>query len=263
MPAQVRWWHAVLALVAGIVGGAMVGVAVALALPMGIDLTDQQDPRGDLVVEWVVYPALLVTVLFFARVLSRMSLSDLGLRRPDLGSLGAAGWTALIVSALLVALVAIVSNVMPQRDETLGFGISVTMIGFVVANGVMAPVVEELAFRGYLYAGFRVSLPMWAAATLVGAAFGATHLLDGYAIEAVVLLGVLGATWCVLRDRTGSIVPGVLMHAVYNALILIGLTGQPGASLAMLLVILLVCSGIWLNPGARAALPRAPLPLDL
>jgi membrane protease YdiL (CAAX protease family) len=184
-----------------------------------------------------------------------MSPADLGWCRPRLGALGAAGWSALAVAVLLVALFGVVNLVEPQRETTLGFGFSVTLVAFCIFNGFMAPLIEELAFRGYLYAGLRTVMPMALAAVIVGVLFGTAHFASDYPVEAVVLLALLGASYCVLRDVTGSIVPGLALHGVQNAVVLVALTGQPGISLAMGGAVLLVCALAWLSPGPPAAAP--------
>jgi membrane protease YdiL (CAAX protease family) len=82
---------------------------------------------------------------------------------------------------------------------------------------VIAPVVEELLFRGFLYAGLRgLFTPGWAA--LVSAfAFAGAHLpTPGPAVLIVLALGFVLA---LLYENTRSIVPGMIVHALHNTLI--------------------------------------------
>ena len=73
----------------------------------------------------------------------------------------------------------------------------------------LAPVAEELWFRGYLLG----RLPGAAGVALQAALFAAWHI-DLYGLPAYLLLGaVLG----VARLRSGGIAAGVLFHALYNA----------------------------------------------
>ena len=92
--------------------------------------------------------------------------------------------------------------------------------GAFVANFVvvalLAPVVEELTFRGL---GFtlleRFGRP--AAIVLVGLAFGLAHgLVDG-----LPLLFLFGAGLAYLRSRTKSVYPGMAVHVLYNSLVLL------------------------------------------
>jgi membrane protease YdiL (CAAX protease family) len=85
-----------------------------------------------------------------------------------------------------------------------------------VIVGLVAPVVEELFFRGL---GFTLlaRYGQWAAVLLVGAAFGLAHGL----VEAFPLLFAFGAGLAYLRARVRSVYPGMIVHAGYNCLVLL------------------------------------------
>ena len=77
---------------------------------------------------------------------------------------------------------------------------------------VVAPIVEELTFRGV---GFAVLRPFGAAVAVIGTAvaFAAVHgLVDGF-----VPLLVFGLAIGFLRLKTESVYPGMLFHAFFNA----------------------------------------------
>jgi uncharacterized protein len=96
----------------------------------------------------------------------------------------------------------------PPPDATI-FGINVALV--VLAG----PFVEELLFRGL---GFSLLRPHGRIAAVVGSAtaFAAVHgLLEGFA-----LVFVLGVGLALMRDATGSIIPGFVLHAAFNALAL-------------------------------------------
>ena len=77
---------------------------------------------------------------------------------------------------------------------------------------VVAPIVEELQFRGVGY-GLLERFGRTAAILLVGLAFGLVHgLIAGFPVIAVFGIG-LGY----LRSRTDSIYPCMLLHASFNA----------------------------------------------
>lgn len=85
-----------------------------------------------------------------------------------------------------------------------------------VANGlviaVVAPLVEELTFRGLGYS-LLVRYGRWAAIVLVGVAFGLAHGL----VQAFPFLAVLGAGLAYLRGRVDSVYPGMIVHGLFNA----------------------------------------------
>ena len=79
------------------------------------------------------------------------------------------------------------------------------------AFALVGPVVEELTFRGL---GFYLLEP-WghtAAILVLGLAFGLWHGL----VEALPVLVVFGLGLAYLRSRTGSIYPGMVLHALFN-----------------------------------------------
>jgi uncharacterized protein len=81
---------------------------------------------------------------------------------------------------------------------------------------VVAPIVEELTFRGL---GFTLleRFGTAAAIVLVGLAFGLAHGL----VEALPILAAFGAALAYLRSRTDSVLPGMLLHATFNAFVLV------------------------------------------
>ncbi len=86
---------------------------------------------------------------------------------------------------------------------------------FLVIAG-LAPIVEELTFRGLGFHALR-RFGEWSAILLVGISFGLVHgLVDGLPI-----LAVFGSVLAYLRWRTASVYPGMLVHAVFNAIALV------------------------------------------
>ena len=84
---------------------------------------------------------------------------------------------------------------------------------------VAAPISEEICFRGMLFGGLRTGLSRLPAALIVGLVFGGLHATTG--LGAVPPLMVFGFVLCLLYEKTESIVPGMLLHALNNALVLL------------------------------------------
>ena len=146
----------------------------------------------------------------FGEVLSR-----LGVRR---FKLSAFGWMALAFVAYLTFAIAYALLVVEPKQEDIaeGFGSLPVQILLIV---VAAPVSEEICFRGLLFGGLRERFPRIAAALLAGAIFGALHALTG--ITAVPPLIFFGFVLCLLYEKTGSIVPGILLHMLNNSVALL------------------------------------------
>jgi len=85
---------------------------------------------------------------------------------------------------------------------------------FVLVIGI-APVVEEMVFRGILYGGLRQRWPLWPAALASGLIFALVHIQP----VALLPLFVLGVALALLYERSGgSLVPPVVAHALFNCL---------------------------------------------
>lgn len=87
---------------------------------------------------------------------------------------------------------------------------------------LVAPFVEELVFRGYIYTLLERLTGMAAAVVASGLLFGATHfpqLYPGY--FQMLLLCVVGLIFSLARARTGTLLASILLHFGYNATIAI------------------------------------------
>lgn len=78
--------------------------------------------------------------------------------------------------------------------------------------GLLAPVVEEIYFRGYLFQKLRLVLKPREAIILQGLLFGIIHL-SPIAYLSHTMMGIL---FGFLRYRTKSLLPGILFHALWN-----------------------------------------------
>jgi membrane protease YdiL (CAAX protease family) len=146
----------------------------------------------------------------------RGALRRLGLRgfRPS-----AFKWMAAAIGAylFLAFLYATLIGGPHQKDIAKGFGaIPIQVLLIVVA----APVSEEVCFRGMLFGGLRERLPRIVAALISALIFGGLHAITG--ISAVPPLVVFGFILALLYEKTGSIVPGILLHMLNNSVALLG-----------------------------------------
>lgn len=85
---------------------------------------------------------------------------------------------------------------------------------------LIAPVVEELFFRGFLFSALARPLGPFLAVGLTGGLFALLHGAQlAFAWVPLLLLFVVGATLTLVRARTSSVATTVLMHMSYNAMI--------------------------------------------
>jgi membrane protease YdiL (CAAX protease family) len=144
------------------------------------------------------------------------ALSRLGLRRFDRSALK---WMAAAVGAyLLIAWVYLAVFGEPkQEDIAEAFGAVPVQILLIV---IAAPISEEVCFRGMLFGGLRERLPRIPAALISAVVFGGLHALTG--VTAVPPLIGFGFVLALLYEKTGSIVPGILLHMLNNSVALLG-----------------------------------------
>lgn len=96
---------------------------------------------------------------------------------------------------------------------------------------VAAPVFEELFFRGFLLGNLAASrLGTWGAITVVSLLFSAVHgPTDAWSAITVLFSALVLAA---ARVRTGSTIPGIAMHALGNAKVIVHVALVAGSSAA-------------------------------
>ncbi len=79
---------------------------------------------------------------------------------------------------------------------------------------IIAPLVEEIFFRGFMYQAFRKTMSVWPAAILASLVFGIAHIdpaiIFPIALIGMILLGIY--RW------TGNLWSSIITHAGYNAI---------------------------------------------
>jgi membrane protease YdiL (CAAX protease family) len=79
---------------------------------------------------------------------------------------------------------------------------------------IVAPLAEEILFRGFLYGKLRKRMPLWVAMLITSALFGLIHGQWNVGLDVFALSIVL----CSLREITGSIWAGILLHMIKNSI---------------------------------------------
>ncbi|HZO27892.1 MAG TPA: CPBP family intramembrane glutamic endopeptidase [Chloroflexota bacterium] len=86
-------------------------------------------------------------------------------------------------------------------------------LGVLLAGGVLAPIAEELYFRGYVFRSYRLTRSPIVAYGATSLLFATLHLN----LPALLPILVLSLIFCYAYQRTGSIVPSMVGHALNNS----------------------------------------------
>jgi len=215
-----RAWTSIAALASGLVGAVLGGSVVAVAaLAAGADLK-HPPPSVDIVSTIVQDVSLVGAALVFARMAGRPTPGQFGLRATRLWP--AVGWVAGGYVTFLIASGAWVSALGIHDKDQLPDSLSgdhgvVALVAVIVLVTVLAPIAEELFFRGYFFTALRSSTGVWVAAAITGLFFGALHAFSA-PIGYLVPLAFFGFVLCVVYWRTGSLYPCIGLHAINNSL---------------------------------------------
>jgi uncharacterized protein len=247
------WWTAPAALVGGLLLAAVAGLAIDIpAALLGVNITSSHLPPGLELADTIVQDfAFVGAAVLFAHVGSRsLRAWQLGLRRPGLS------WrsSALLVVALIVAFLifnviwAELLNVNTKEKllEQLGTNEGTALLLLSAAlTCVLAPICEEILFRGFIYRALCSWRGPWPAALLTGLAFGGVHAGSAPVVD-LVPLAALGVALCVLYRRTGSLYPCIAGHSLNNSIAFGALEGWGwqipvlmGSSLALIALMVL------------------------
>jgi membrane protease YdiL (CAAX protease family) len=175
---------------------------------------------GLLVAQIVAYIPLLATALPLLPFVARRTLEEIGLRRPTVNDVRAAavGSVAMYVFAEAAALLqkfALHVEGTQQAVRLFGTTHDRTLLwGLIVLAVLIAPVVEEVIFRGFVFNALLRYLNVGLAAVLSGIVFGIAHF-DSTALFPLACGGIVLA---VVYYRSGSLTASMLTHGAFNAL---------------------------------------------
>jgi membrane protease YdiL (CAAX protease family) len=249
------WWAAIVAGVAlFIVLGLLISIVAGLAGWTG-DLPDRAVLGATLVQD----VALIALAVWIAQTTGPAPLFHLGVRRtPPARAAGLAVGAFVAFFVFLVVWQQVIgTNKEDDLAQELGANDSAfNLVLVTVLVCLFAPVGEELFFRGLLFGGLRKAIGWIGAAIVSGLVFGVVHA-GGTDVVFLLPLAVLGAALCWLYKRTGSLIPGMGVHAFNNALAL-GVTLHWEAWQVLLAVVL--APAIVVGLVTLVAVPAAPPP---
>ena len=186
---------------------------------------------GSLVASVVGELLLLGAVVLFARPVARREgglASTVGLDRvrgrdwlPWITGIGLV-FAARIAVGVVAAALSHGTAAGQSSNVRLHVATTATVVLLVVLAVVVAPIAEELMFRGVMLRSLMQRMRFWPAALISTAVFAGLHAYEVRtlvgALTLVAGVGVLGLANCYLVRITGRLVPGIMVHATFNAL---------------------------------------------
>lgn len=203
-------------------------VVVVLAL-LGVKQAGTSRPDAA-VLALVVLAGTAAAALLAVRVhlLRRRGLrwADVGLRRPERSLLHLLWQIPAVLVAGVTASMLVLIPLGVGEDSDAGndavadlasSGPLLAVLGL-LSVAVLVPVAEEVVFRGIVLSALRARFRAGTGVVLAGAVFAAVHMLP----PALPYLLVVGIALCAMAEWYRSIVPGIVLHGVNNAIVFAG-----------------------------------------
>jgi membrane protease YdiL (CAAX protease family) len=223
-----QWWEAAVVTLLGFAIGSVASGPVFVAL--GGTSGGRMDGPGAAALT-VAYLLLVATLLVWLQLAHKGWWRTIGwpargdrLREAGIGT----GWgvssqigvwiVVFLVTAALGAISGRQVDVPPQVDTTLTGWAAVSLVVYAV---IMAPLTEELVFRGLLFHAVADHRGFWAGAIASAVPFGFIHVIPGPALGVSVLVSTMvitGVLWAWIHWRHRNILVNISTHAAFNAL---------------------------------------------
>ncbi len=233
LPPLAFWgWREIIKATLFMVGGTIlvfVGLAgVLVATGLNEAATAKMSSAPIFLAVTAIYGFVILGVYLFAVRRPGSSWAQVGVRP-------FAGWwvalapllTAVQLTGMALINVGIIQPLMgeafenPQIEAITG-GLSLTpgdLVLLLILVAVIAPIAEELFFRGMLYPVLRRRWGVGVAVVVNALVFAVIHVIP-ILIPGLFFVGLILA-W--VRERSGSVLPTILMHMIQNGVVMIGI----------------------------------------
>lgn len=259
--AAVPVWAPLAAMLCAFIVATIAFALIAAAIEVGGGTVTDDGPPGLLISATLVQDAaLIVAAVVFAGLWARgLTPASFGLRPTRLGP--AVGWTLLAWGAFLLLGQVYVQLVGQPEDQALTQDLRneetlSALVGYGVLLAFVAPLAEELFFRGFVFGVVREKIGVAGGAIVSAVVFGLVHI-TGSPIKTVGVLIILGVLLCLLYVQTGSLLPCIALHALNNGLSFALTTDVPAAG-AILLVVGCVVAAVSVAAAVMHRVPAFP-----
>ena len=185
-------------------------------------------PLQQIYAQFAAYAVLLPYLLYFLPRVAGRSLGALGFRAPGLREIGVGVAGAAVMFLTVSAASALIESLTHYHDVEPAVALLAQMqspydkLLFVLVAAVLAPIIEELAFRGFLFNALSRYLPFAGAALLSGILFGLMHASSAHSVLSVsVPLALGGVVLAGVYRYAGCYWSNVITHALFNSISLV------------------------------------------
>jgi len=204
--------------------------------------------KNDAIIGWAMLLACLLNIfIFFGKRYVKLSFGRIERRMvwPVVGMTILIAVVFVLVEHAVYDLLDVKRLLSEEIEQSNDFGQRVfAEVAGILFGGIFGPIAEEIGFRGVLLDGLlKTQCRPWLAILISALVFGLFHGI-GVQFFGAMLFGIM-VGW--LYWRTGSIIPGIIIHVVNNSLSFIDLSGQSTIVYLVILVVglLLLAYSFW------------------
>lgn len=215
------WYYSLAAFISGFVFSQIL-IGILYAAWLGAGGKPDDDTWFLVIASGINSMVFVVAAVTIAGMSGPVSARDFGLVRAPLGQ--AVGKSVAILASYFILLAVyneLVSLAPDDAAEKLGANSgALGMLAFAILVAVIAPIAEEIFYRGMVFRALANGVGVWLGAIISGVLFGAVHIdsLGSERLLQVVPLGLLGIFFAVLYFWSGTLFAPIALHATNNAL---------------------------------------------
>lgn len=203
---------------------AIVIVLIQVLQKIGVPLNQINDSLFQLIAGAFAYALTLFIVIglpWFIKK-SRTTKEELGIQRTpkllDIVWVPAGAVVYLVLTAIVTSVaMSFLTFVNYDQEQNTGFTNIVQQHEYILAFlmlVIVAPIAEELLFRGYLFGKLRKYAPLWISILITSLLFAIVHFAWNVGLDVFALSIVL----CLLRVVSGSLWPSIMLHMLKNGI---------------------------------------------
>ncbi|MBT3790802.1 MAG: CPBP family intramembrane metalloprotease [Alphaproteobacteria bacterium] len=212
----------VLLTIAGLIGLVIIAGSIVYWQTSGRFLDLEETPWPLVVGSLVQTLIIVVSIEFGWRRRKELSFRDIGFQQTGIGLLVMVAIAGFVLAGTIEGIERQLGikpgDLVPELIAPQGF-VWPHFVAVLITVGVIAPIAEEMIFRGVLYSWFRSRFNIPLAIFLNAGLFGLIHF--GYPLPLMALVALMGAVFAWSFERTGSLWVPIVLHIGQNSAVVI------------------------------------------